>query len=90
MITSEEEKAGTSGRRSSPSMLMEAGHEKVMYLQESGIPSAGSYARLASSFPALDSFSVCYWLRLNRFREESTLMSYAVSDDKDNELRMGE
>ena len=67
------------------------GEERVLALQESGIPSALSYARLASPpFPVLNSFTTCYWLRLTRFREESTLMSYAVSDDRDNELRMGE
>ncbi|XP_071531024.1 LOW QUALITY PROTEIN: uncharacterized protein [Panulirus ornatus] len=68
--------------------LPSPGVERVLFLQESGTPSALSYARLATPFPALTSFSVCYWLRLNRFREESTLMSYALSDDKDNELRM--
>ncbi|XP_042218730.1 uncharacterized protein LOC121863881 [Homarus americanus] len=34
------------------------------------------------------SFTVCYRLLLGRFREESTLMSYAVADDKDNEIRI--
>ncbi|XP_045129533.1 uncharacterized protein LOC123515136 isoform X2 [Portunus trituberculatus] len=67
------------------------GEERVLALQESGIPSALSYARLAAPpFPVLSSFTTCYWLRLTRFREESTLMSYAVSDDRDNELRMGQ
>ncbi|KAK8401438.1 hypothetical protein O3P69_002897 [Scylla paramamosain] len=61
---------------------------KVIVLQESGKPSAESYARLLTPFPILRTFTVCYRIRLIRFREESTLMSYAVSDDKDNELRM--
>lgn len=62
----------------------------MLVLQESGTPSALSYARLAAPlFPELTSFTTCYWLKLTRFREESTLMSYAVSDDRDNELRMG-
>ncbi|XP_071544757.1 uncharacterized protein [Panulirus ornatus] len=60
----------------------------VLSLQESGQPSSSSYARLLTSFPELGSFTVCYRLLLLRFREESTLMSYAVSDDKDNEIRM--
>ncbi|XP_042218514.1 uncharacterized protein LOC121863781 isoform X3 [Homarus americanus] len=61
---------------------------RVLVLQESGKPSSTSYARLLTPFPELRSFTVCYRIRLNRFREESTLMSYAVSNDKDNELRM--
>ncbi|XP_064100869.1 uncharacterized protein LOC135211492 [Macrobrachium nipponense] len=60
----------------------------VLSLQESGRPSSESYARLLTPFPELRSFTVCYWLKLGRFREESTLMSYAATDDKDNEIRM--
>lgn len=62
----------------------------ILFLQESGIPSSESFAHLMTPFPKLFSFSVCYRLRLARFREESTLMSYALSDDLDNEIRMGE
>lgn len=65
------------------------GKLKVLVLQASGRPSADSYARLLTPFPTLQTFTVCYRIRLLRFREESTMMSYAVSDDKDNELRMG-
>ncbi|KAK3867319.1 hypothetical protein Pcinc_027213 [Petrolisthes cinctipes] len=61
---------------------------RVLVLQRSGKPTATSHARLVSVFPSLASFTACYWLRLVRFREESTLMSYAVSDSRDNELRM--
>ena len=61
----------------------------ILVLQDLGTPSGSSYARLITPFPELDDFTVCYRLRLHRFREESTLMSYAVSDSKDNELRMG-
>ena len=61
-----------------------------MFLQESGTPAATSFARMLTPFPILRVFTVCYRIRLNRFREESTLMSYAVSAAKDNELRMGE
>ncbi|ROT60958.1 putative neuronal pentraxin-2 [Penaeus vannamei] len=64
------------------------GEVAVLVLQESGTPSPLSSARLRNAFPELMSFTVCYWLFLSRFREESTLMSYAVSDSKDNELRM--
>lgn len=60
-----------------------------MILQESGIPSSTSYARLATPLPQLLSFSLCYRIKLQRFREESTLMSYAISDDRDNEFRIG-
>ncbi|XP_069977730.1 uncharacterized protein [Penaeus vannamei] len=60
----------------------------ILFLQESGTPSSESFAHLATPFPKLFSFSVCYRLRLARFREESTLMSYALSDDLDNEIRM--
>ncbi|XP_037779361.1 neuronal pentraxin-2-like [Penaeus monodon] len=60
----------------------------ILFLQESGIPSSESFAHLVTPFPKLFSFSVCYRLRLARFREESTLMSYALSDDLDNEIRM--
>ena len=66
-----------------------AGEEVVMLLQRSGTPTATSFARLLTPFPVLKTFTVCYRIRLRRFREESTLMSYAVSEDKDNELRMG-
>ncbi|KAG7166367.1 Neuronal pentraxin-2-like 8 [Homarus americanus] len=62
--------------------------DRVLVLQESGTPSAASYARLVKPFPRLESFTICYRIKLNRFREESTLMSYAVSDDKDNEFRI--
>ncbi|KAG7170875.1 Glutamate-gated chloride channel-like 3 [Homarus americanus] len=60
----------------------------VLALQESGVPSSHSYASLLTPFPKLMSFTVCYRLLLGRFREESTLMSYAVADDKDNEIRI--
>ncbi|XP_047476382.1 neuronal pentraxin-2-like [Penaeus chinensis] len=60
----------------------------ILFLQESGIPSSESFAHLVTPFPKLFSFSVCYRLRLARFREESTLMSYALSDDLDNVIRM--
>lgn len=66
------------------------GESRVLVLQRSGEPTATSHGRLVSIFPSLASFTVCYWLRLVRFREESTLMSYAVSDSRDNELRMGQ
>ncbi|CAL4122826.1 unnamed protein product, partial [Meganyctiphanes norvegica] len=58
--------------------------------QKSGVPSAKSYARLdaSTSLPEMSSFTVCYRIFLTRYREESTLMSYAISDGKDNELRM--
>ena len=62
---------------------------RVLYLQRSSVPSAESWARMLTPFPELNDFSVCYRIRLHRFREESTLMSYAVSNSKDNELRMG-
>ncbi|XP_064113370.1 uncharacterized protein LOC135220010 isoform X2 [Macrobrachium nipponense] len=57
-------------------------------LQEEGVPTNTSFARLLTPFPELKDFTVCYRIRLKRFREESTLMSYAISDEKDNELRM--
>lgn len=63
---------------------------RTILLQEDGVPTASSFARLNTSFPELFSFTVCYRIYLLRFREESTLMSYAVSENKDNELRMGE
>lgn len=63
---------------------------RTIILQEDGVPTAASFARLNTSFPELFSFTVCYRIHLLRFREESTLMSYAVSENKDNELRMGE
>ena len=62
---------------------------KVLFLQRSGTPSAESWAKLLTPFPELDDFTVCYRIYLHRFREESTLMSYGVSNAKDNELRMG-
>ncbi|KAK8393089.1 hypothetical protein O3P69_013253 [Scylla paramamosain] len=62
--------------------------ETVLVLQASGAPSPASYARLNTSFPRLESFTLCYRIKLNRFREESTLFSYALSDDRDNELRI--
>ncbi|ROT78797.1 putative glycine receptor subunit alpha-4 isoform X3 [Penaeus vannamei] len=61
---------------------------RTILLQEDGVPTASSFARLNTSFPELFSFTVCYRIYLLRFREESTLMSYAVSENKDNELRM--
>ncbi|XP_076056292.1 uncharacterized protein LOC143034241 [Oratosquilla oratoria] len=61
---------------------------RALSLQASGEPTSASYARLGTSFPVLSSFSVCYRIKTFRYREESTLMSYAVSDSKDNELRM--
>ncbi|XP_042888797.1 neuronal pentraxin-2-like [Penaeus japonicus] len=60
----------------------------ILFLQKSGTPSSESFARLVTPFPELLSFSVCYRIRLARFREESTLMSYALSDDLDNVMRM--
>ncbi|KAK4320578.1 hypothetical protein Pmani_008582 [Petrolisthes manimaculis] len=61
---------------------------KVLVLQASGKPSDSSYARLLTPFPELHTFTACYRIRLTRFREESTLMSYAVTSARDNELRM--
>ncbi|XP_045110701.1 uncharacterized protein LOC123504331 [Portunus trituberculatus] len=66
----------------------QGGMETVLVLQASGAPSPESYARLNISFPRLESFTICYRIKLNRFREESTLLSYALSDDRDNELRI--
>ncbi|XP_069953925.1 uncharacterized protein, partial [Cherax quadricarinatus] len=71
-----------------PDVPIGPGQVRVLALQESGVPTSTSYGRLLTPFPELRSFTVCYRIRLNRFREESTVMSYAVSDDKDNELRM--
>ncbi|KAF2363380.1 Neurotransmitter-gated ion-channel ligand-binding domain [Trinorchestia longiramus] len=64
------------------------GEETVMMLQRSGTPSSESYAKLLTPFPDLLVFTVCYRIRLRRFREESTLMTYAESDAEDNALRM--
>lgn len=62
----------------------------VLELQASGEPSDSSYARLATPLPSLTSFTLCYMIKVNRFREESTFLSYAISDDRDNEFRIGE
>ncbi|XP_068220335.1 uncharacterized protein [Palaemon carinicauda] len=59
-----------------------------MLLQPTGVPSNTSFARLITPFPELKDFTVCYRIRIQRFREESTLMSYAISSKEDNELRM--
>ncbi|KAG7176563.1 Neuronal pentraxin-2-like 1 [Homarus americanus] len=62
---------------------------RVLVMQESGKPSSKTYARLLTPFPALpSSFTLCYRIYMYRFREESTLISYAVDNTKDNELRM--
>lgn len=62
----------------------------VLELQASGEPSDSSFARLATPLPRLTSFTLCYMIKVNRFREESTFLSYAISDDRDNEFRIGE
>ncbi|XP_066980309.1 uncharacterized protein [Macrobrachium rosenbergii] len=61
---------------------------RVMSLQTTGVPSNSSFARLLTPFPEFRDFTVCYRIRLQRYRKESTLMSYALSDDEDRELRM--
>lgn len=59
-------------------------------MQEDGQPSAKTYARLQTPFPTVSSpFTVCYRIQMYRFREESTLISYALDNTRDNELRMG-
>ncbi|XP_066982711.1 neuronal pentraxin-2-like [Macrobrachium rosenbergii] len=60
---------------------------RVLILQESGEPSSRSYARLTSSFPDVRSFSICYRMQMYRFREETTLLSYAL-DSKDDVFRI--
>lgn len=65
------------------------GQERVLLLQKSGAPSDTSFARLLTPFPVLTVFTVCYRIRIHRFREEGTLLSYATSALKDNEMRMG-
>ncbi|KAK7085490.1 hypothetical protein SK128_028221 [Halocaridina rubra] len=60
---------------------------RVLVLQESGEPSSRSYARLLTPFPELVSFTLCYRIQMYRFREESTLISYALDNTKDDELR---
>nr|XP_053626189.1 uncharacterized protein LOC128684076 [Cherax quadricarinatus] len=68
----------------------ESRKERVLVMQKSGTPSSESYARLVKPFPRLGSFTICYRIMLLRFREESTLISYASSSDEDNGLRIGE
>ncbi|XP_069167656.1 LOW QUALITY PROTEIN: uncharacterized protein [Procambarus clarkii] len=68
--------------------VLDMKEERVLVLQKSGTPSPESYVRLVTPFPRLDSFTICYRIRLVRFREESTLMSYAFSIDRDNEFRI--
>ncbi|XP_071522701.1 uncharacterized protein [Panulirus ornatus] len=62
---------------------------RVLVMQERGQPSAKTYARLLTPFPTVASpFTVCYRIQMYRFREESTLISYALDNTRDNELRM--
>ncbi|KAA0193776.1 hypothetical protein HAZT_HAZT006108 [Hyalella azteca] len=65
-----------------------SGEETVMLLQRSGTPTATSFARLLNPFPELRNFTACYRIRMHRYREEGTLLSYALSDKEDNALRM--
>ncbi|XP_066980291.1 uncharacterized protein [Macrobrachium rosenbergii] len=64
------------------------GEVRVMSLQTTGVPSNSSFARLLTPFPELRDFTVCYRIRQQRYRKESTLMSYALSDNEDRELMM--
>ncbi|XP_018025233.2 glutamate-gated chloride channel subunit beta [Hyalella azteca] len=67
-----------------------SGEETVMLLQRSGTPTATSFARLLNPFPELRNFTACYRIRMHRYREEGTLLSYALSDKEDNALRIGQ
>ncbi|XP_069193444.1 uncharacterized protein [Procambarus clarkii] len=62
---------------------------RVLVMQETGQPSAKTYARLLTPLPPINfPFTVCYRIYMYRFREESTLISYAVDNARDNELRI--
>ncbi|KAK4287699.1 hypothetical protein Pmani_039234, partial [Petrolisthes manimaculis] len=61
---------------------------RVLVLQESGTPSDRTFARLLTPLPSLPpAFTACYRIKLYRFREEGTLISYALDNNRDNELR---
>ncbi|KAK8379506.1 hypothetical protein O3P69_019435 [Scylla paramamosain] len=62
---------------------------RVMVLQEQGKPSDRTYSRLLTPFPALPAaFTLCYRLLLYRYREEGTLLSYALDNRRDNHMRI--
>ncbi|XP_050732358.1 uncharacterized protein LOC127006450 [Eriocheir sinensis] len=62
---------------------------RVMVLQENGKPSDRSYSRLLTPFPALPpALTLCYRLLLYRYREEGTLLSYALDNRRDNHVRI--
>ncbi|XP_047739550.1 uncharacterized protein LOC108670860, partial [Hyalella azteca] len=66
-----------------------------MLLQGSGTPAPTSFARLLNPFPELRKFTVCYRIRMHRYREEDDiniyggpLLSYALLDTDSSALKI--
>ena len=62
---------------------------RVLSIQYSGLPSMTSLARLVTSLNALDEMTLCYRIKIMRFRLRGTLVSYAFSDEHSDEIRIG-
>ncbi|XP_069995299.1 uncharacterized protein [Penaeus vannamei] len=61
---------------------------RVFRFQPTGSPSASSAAILNQNLTSLNAFTICYRLRLFYFRRESVVLSYAISDEDNNVIRL--